>query len=314
MRVRVREIHPPHPPHPNPHPYHYPTLTLTLTLTLVIMHLRPRSFLAPNASAMTLEGTITYVVGRNRIAIIDPGSDSPDHLDTLAGVAAEADRAVVIVTHDHPDHSTGALQLAERINAALLGGHAGRGSDVKSASGTPGRTGRARSPGSMGSGMARAAGGGLLAEGTSIDTDDGGLVVIRTPGHSPDHIALHWPAASAIFCGDLMMGGLDTAVVAAPDGDLRAYLNSLERLRSLRPSVIYPAHGPPFTDPEAALDRYEAHRRDRVDQVRAAIADGDRDANSITDRIYGDSLDPDLHPFAVAAVQAYLAYLRTGRV
>jgi glyoxylase-like metal-dependent hydrolase (beta-lactamase superfamily II) len=243
------------------------------------MDLRPRSFLAPNASPMTLQGTITYVIGRSRIAIIDPGSDSPDHLDALAAVAAEADRAVIIVTHDHPDHSTGALQLAERIRAGLLGGRAA-----------------------------------LLAEGISIDTDDGDLVVIRTPGHAPDHIALHWPDASAIFCGDLMMGGLDTAVVAAPDGDLGAYLDSLERLRLLRPSVIYPAHGPPFTDPEEALDRYARHRRDRLDQVRAAIADGDRDANSITDRIYGDSLDPALHPFAVAAVQAYLAYLRPGLV
>jgi glyoxylase-like metal-dependent hydrolase (beta-lactamase superfamily II) len=243
------------------------------------MDLRPRSFLAPNASPMTLQGTITYVIGRSRIAIIDPGSDSPDHLDALAAVAAEADRAVIIVTHDHPDHSTGALQLAERIRAGLLGGRAA-----------------------------------LLAEGISIDTDDGDLVVIRTPGHAPDHIALHWPDASAIFCGDLMMGGLDTAVVAAPDGDLGAYLDSLERLRLLRPSVIYPAHGPPFTDPEEALDRYVRHRRDRLDQVRAAIADGDRDANSITDRIYGDSLDPALHPFAVAAVEAYLAYLRIGLV
>jgi glyoxylase-like metal-dependent hydrolase (beta-lactamase superfamily II) len=228
---------------------------------------------------MTLGGTITYVVGRSRIAIIDPGSDSPDHLGALAAVAGEADRAVIIVTHDHPDHSTGALQLAERMNAALLGGRAG-----------------------------------LLAEGIRVDTDDGDLVVIRTPGHSPDHIALHWPEASAIFCGDLMMGGLDTAVVAAPDGDLGAYLDSLERLRSLRPAVIYPAHGPPFTEPDEALDRYVRHRRVRLDQVRAAIAVGDRDAKSITDRVYGDSLDPDLRPFAVAAVDAYLAYLRAGRV
>jgi hydroxyacylglutathione hydrolase len=265
---------------------------------------------------MTLDGTITYVVGRSRIAIIDPGSDSPDHLDTLAAVAAEADRAVIIVTHDHPDHSTGALELAERIDAALLGGHSSRGSDVKSTSGRSAGSGKAASAASMGSGRAaRAAGGGLLAAGIGIDTDDGDLVVIRTPGHSPDHIALHWPAASAIFCGDLMMGGLDTAVVAAPDGDLGAYLDSLERLRSLRPSVIYPAHGPPFTDPEEALDRYARHRRDRLEQVLAAIEAGDRDANSITDRIYGDSLDPDLHSFAVAAVEAYLAYLRTtGRV
>jgi glyoxylase-like metal-dependent hydrolase (beta-lactamase superfamily II) len=106
------------------------------------------------------------------------------------------------------------------------------------------------------------------------------------------------------------MGGLDTAVVAAPDGDLGAYLDSLERLRSLHLSVIYPAHGPPFTDPDRALDRYVQHRRDRLEQVLAAVEAGDRDANSITDRIYGDSMDPGLRPFALAAVEAYLAYLR----
>lgn len=290
---------------------------------------------------MTMEGTITYVVGREIVAIIDPGSEDPGHQDALAAVAAEAARAVIIVTHDHPDHSTGALALAERTSAALLGGHAGRGSQADrggpsggasrqesaatraaasrtmSGPAKPGGagTGKAAATRAAAGGAARAAGGGLLADGVRIETDDGHLVVVRTPGHSPDHIALHWPDASAIFCGDLMMGGLDTAVVAAPDGDIGAYLASLERLRSLRPSVIYPAHGPPFTDPDEALDRYIRHRHERLEQVRAAMAAGDDDVNSITDRIYGDSVDPGLRPFAEAAVAAYLAHLQaSGRV
>lgn len=260
------------------------------------MQLRPRSFLAPNASPMTMDGTITYVVGKRRIAIIDPGSADPAHQDALAAVAADAERTVIIVTHDHPDHSTGALPLAERTGAVLLGGHVGRDGHAPA--------GRRRE-------TARAAGGGLLADGMGIDTDEGRLVVIRTPGHAPDHIALHWPEASAVFCGDLMMGGLDTAVVAAPEGNIGAYLDSLERLRSLRPSIIYPSHGPAFTEPDAALDRYIRHREERLDQVRAAMAEGDRDTVSITDRIYGPGLDPGLRPFAEAAVAAYLSHLRT---
>lgn len=242
------------------------------------MDLRPRSFLAPNASAMTLGGTITYVVGRRRIAIIDPGSRDARHLDALAAAAADADRIAVLVTHDHPDHTAGAPELAQRTGAALHGP-------------------------------------GTLADGVSIETDDGDLVVIRTPGHTPDHIALHWPAAEAVFCGDLMMGDLDTTVVAAPEGDLAQYLKSLERVRELRPRTIYPAHGPAFTDPDAAIDRYIHHREDRLAQVAAALEQGDDDAGSITDRIYGPALDPGLRVFAEAAVAAYLAYLHaSGRV
>jgi glyoxylase-like metal-dependent hydrolase (beta-lactamase superfamily II) len=109
-----------------------------------------------------------------------------------------------------------------------------------------------------------------------------------------------------------MMGGLDTAVVAAPEGDLAVYLESLERIRSLRPDVIYPAHGPAFTAPDAALDRYVSHRTHRLRQVQNAFAAGASDARSITDLIYGDSIDPGLRPFAEAAVEAYLVYLRSG--
>src|SRR5690606_983795 len=125
-----------------------------------IMKLRPRTFLAPNASPMTMEGTITHVVGQRIVAIIDPGSADPAHLDALARVAGEADRAVIIVTHDHPDHSTGALELADRTGAALLGGHAGRSG--KAAAASRGSSAPAE--------VSRAAGGGLLADGVSVQT------------------------------------------------------------------------------------------------------------------------------------------------
>jgi glyoxylase-like metal-dependent hydrolase (beta-lactamase superfamily II) len=237
----------------------------------------PRSILAPNASPMTRDGTISHVVGRRRAAIIDPGSAASAHLEALAAAVSDAVAVTILLTHNHPDHSAGALDLARELGAPVL-----------------------------------ALGAGTLRAGQAVDTDDGDLVAVATPGHTPDHAAFHWPDAAAVFCGDLMMGGLDTAVVAAPEGDVGAYLSSLEKLRELRPRVIYPAHGPPFTEPDEAIDRYVAHRRQRERQVLDALAAGARQLDEITTAVYGDDLEPGLRGFALAAVRAYLAHLRSA--
>jgi glyoxylase-like metal-dependent hydrolase (beta-lactamase superfamily II) len=257
--------------------------------------MKPRAILAPNASPMTMAGTITYLVGAEHVAILDPGSADPAHLAAVAAAVGDADSATILLTHDHPDHATGARELAELLGA---------------------RTGAAAArPGARLAAPVRTLADGTLADGDVVPTDHGDLVVVATPGHCPDHAAFHWPAAAAVFCGDLMMGGIDTAVVAAPEGDVGAYLVSLERLRALRPSVIYPAHGPAFRDPDADIDRYVRHRREREAQVLAAVAAGARTADAITDRVYGDSIDPRLRDFARAAVVAYLRHLReTGRL
>lgn len=243
------------------------------------MSLRPRSIVAPNASPMTMDGTITYIVGHDRAVVIDTGSAAGVHLDAITGAVAGAAAIRILLTHDHPDHSAGARELARRLDARVY---------------------------SFGTGT--------LRDGASIDTDEGELIVLATPGHAPDHAAFHWPAAHAIFCGDLMMGGLDTSVVAAPEGDVGHYLESLARLRSIAPETIYPAHGPAVTDPEAALDRYVRHREEREAQVIAAITAGAADVESVTSAVYGTSLEPALRPFAEAAVRAYLKHLlATGR-
>jgi glyoxylase-like metal-dependent hydrolase (beta-lactamase superfamily II) len=233
---------------------------------------------------MTLAGTITYVVGERQLAIIDPGTAARAHLDTLADAARNAGSVTILLTHDHPDHAGGAAELGRRLDAPVRGIAAGQDAPP-------------------------------LADGDAIATDEGELVVLATPGHCPDHAAFHWPAQDAVFCGDLMMGGLDTAVVAAPEGNLGAYLASLERLRTLRPRIIYPSHGPPFTDADEAVGRYVAHRRERERQVLDALAAGARGTEAITDAVYGDLLNPGLRPFAEAAVEAYLLHLReTGRL
>jgi glyoxylase-like metal-dependent hydrolase (beta-lactamase superfamily II) len=236
--------------------------------------------LAPNPSPMTLDGTRTYIVGRDRAVIIDPGPDLPAHLDQLASAVQDADEVVVVITHYHPDHASGAAALGRRLHAPVRGGIG------------PGR----------------------LSEGDVVPTDAGDLHVLETPGHARGHLAFHWPAEEAIFCGDLMMGGLDTALVAAPEGNLTAYLESLERLRALAPRVIYPTHGPEFTDAGRDIARYLEHRSARERQVLAAIAAGARGVEEIAALVYG-AVDPELQEWVSATTRAYLEHLeRTGKI
>lgn len=239
-----------------------------------------RSILAPNPSPMTLDGTRTYLVGRARVAVIDPGPAIDAHLDAVAETIGDGVVVGVLVTHTHADHAGGAAALAERMGAPLLARRVG-----------------------------------TLAEGDRIETDAGVLVPVATPGHAPDHLAFHWPEGDAVFCGDLMLGGLDTALVAAPEGDLTAYLASLERLRALAPRVIFPAHGPPFEHPAQAIDAYIRHRRDRETQVLAALQAGVATLDGLADAVYGRDLHPTLRDFTRRTVAAYLEHLeRVGRV
>lgn len=237
--------------------------------------------LAPNASPLTLDGTRTYIIGGARAAVIDPGSDERTHLDAIAEALGDGVLVAVLVTHDHPDHQRGAGALAERHDAPV-----------------------------------RRLGNGSLSAGDAVATDAGRLVAVPTPGHTRDHVAFHWPEEDAVFCGDLMMGGQDTALVAPPEGRLGPYLDSLERIRGLGPRVIYPAHGPAFEDPDDAIDRYIRHREERLEQVMDALRAGHGEGyNAIRAAVYGDDLDEELQPAANAAVKAYLEYLQgQGRV
>ena len=223
---------------------------------------------------MTMDGTRTYIVGRVHAVVIDPGPFVDSHLDAVAAAVGDRVSASILITHAHPDHDEGAGALAERLDAAVVTVH----------------------------------------DRQVVRTDSGDLWALATPGHTPDHFAFVLEQERAVFCGDLMMGGMDTALVARPEGNLRDYLASLERLRVLEPAVIYPAHGDPFHQPAAAIDRYVRHRQERLAQVEGALRQGAHTAEGLVDMIYGSELDIRLRTYAVSAVEAYLDYLaETGR-
>jgi glyoxylase-like metal-dependent hydrolase (beta-lactamase superfamily II) len=224
---------------------------------------------------MTLDGTRTYLVGHKRVAVIDPGPHLSSHEDAVADAVGDGVPVCILLTHSHPDHSEGAERLAARLKTQVRSGANRR-----------------------------------LQDRDSIGTDAGDVLALATPGHTPDHFSFWWEAERAVFCGDLMMGGMDTALVARPEGDLRHYLHSLRQLAELQPSVIYPAHGAPFDDPPRAIDTYVRHREDRIAQVIEGLQDGPLDADALLDQVYGSSLDPRMRHYAETAVEAYLAYLR----
>lgn len=180
-------------------------------------------------------------MGRRSAVVLDPGPDVVDHVRALVTWLGDAGDVRVVVTHGHRDHAGGALRLAGSLGVPVMG------------------------PAGLGGVESQ------LADGDALVTDDGTLRVLDTPGHAEHHLCFHWEERRAVFVGDLMLGKGDTTWVGEYPGCVADYLASLGRVRALGAGVIYPAHGDPVTNVAGALDRYEAHRRHRIRQVREAL-------------------------------------------
>ena len=242
--------------------------------------------LAPNPGMMTLDGTNTWLIaepGSAGVVVVDPGPADERHLQRIRQVAAERSQRVVsiVLTHRHLDHSAGAPRLSELTGAPV----------------------RAVDPGYR-------LGSEGLTPGDVLDASGCDLRVIKTPGHTTDSVSLHLPADGVVLTGDTVLGR-GTAVIAE-DGSLGDYLASLARLRLLVDETglqaLLPGHGPLLADPAAVLDFYLAHRAERLDEVRAALAVGDRRPAEIVPRVYA-AVDRALWPFAESSVRAQLRYL-----
>lgn len=244
--------------------------------------------LAPNPSPMTLEGTNTYLMGQRGadVVLIDPGPDLAEHRAALdAGLRwLDATLSAVVLTHHHADHAEAA----------------GWADDW-------GAVSHAFSP-ELISGEARP-----LPDGATVGAGGVTLEAVHTPGHASDHLCLRVRETGVVLTGDHVLGR-GTTVVAWPDGDMREYMASLERLGRLGATALYPGHGPSLHDPAGVIAEYLAHRHEREQQVLDALAAGDGTPAEIVARVYAD-VDEVLHPAAERSVRAHLHKLvLEGRV
>ena len=245
--------------------------------------------LAPNAGIMTLDGTNTWVLtSGERSLVVDPGPAIESHLDAVSVAGQHV--VGVLLTHHHADHSEAARTFAERHRCGV------RALDPAYRLGSEG-----------------------LGAGDVVTVGDLEVHVVATPGHTADSLSFVVPSDAAVLTGDTVLGR-GTTVVAHPDGELGAYLDSLDRLHALCSeqgiTAVWPGHGPVIDDALGALDFYLAHRRERLDQVRDAVArlraGGVADAASlprqVVEIVYAD-VDPVLWGAAELSVRAQLAHL-----
>lgn len=271
-----------------------------------------RRVVAPNPSPMTFTGTASYLVGHDRIAVIDPGPDDPRHLAALR-LAAGAGRVVaILVTHTHRDHSAGAAALAAATGAPTygFGPHgAGRTPEMQALAEAAARD----EAGALGGGEGADRGFApthRLGDGGAVESDEWRLSALHTPGHLSNHLCFALEGTGALFTGDHVMGWA-TAMVSPPDGDMAAFMASLERLAGRDDRLYLPGHGRPVTDPAGMVAWQIAHRRAREGQILDALAQGAADPGALARALYAD-VDPRLWPAAARSVLAHLLALEAG--
>lgn len=232
---------------------------------------RVHRVVAPNAGPYTGPGTNTWIVEAGPVVVvIDPGPDDDAHLEALNRRVGAATVGVVLVTHSHPDH----LPLAERFAK-------------------PHHASVRRFP--------------ELGDGDVVRAGNLNLTALHTPGHSADHLCFLLAEDGAVFTGDLVLGR-GSSMVTYPEGDVAAYLRSLDRLAELRPRLLFPGHWDPVPDAMAKLREYREHRLEREAQVVAEVRRGAGTAEDLTRRVYGE-LDDSLMPAAEMTLRAHLRKL-----
>jgi len=248
-----------------------------------------RRITAGNGSVFTGPGTNTYLVGNEDVTVIDPGPAMEEHIDTILGASKNIKQ--ILVTHTHPDHSPGVRLLKKQLDVPAYG-MLTKSSKNQDTTFSPER---------------------ILQDGEIFDEGDFSLEVVHTPGHASNHLCFILKEEKFIFTGDHIMNG-STVVIGPPDGNMKQYIESLEKLKNYDIEKIAPGHGEVLDNPYEVADWIINHRLEREKKVFSALKDVSRGTpDSLVEKVYND-VDSSLFPIAKASLLAHLIKLEEDQV
>lgn len=260
--------------------------------------------IADNPGPFTFTGTGTYIVGRDmpgaRVAVIDPGPEDEAHLHALLRAVKGRTVSHILVTHTHRDHAPLSRALAEAVGGAPILAAAPHGPTVHASDAIDQAAMDEDDDADFKADI-------ILSDDDRIEGDGWTLEAMATPGHASNHMAFVLREENALFSGDHVMGW-STTVVAPPDGDMTAYMDSLERVLARGFSTLWPTHGPAITQVAPFLKAYRHHRLEREAQIMARLAAGDETIAEMVPALYA-AVDPRLWPAASLSVLAHLIAL-----
>ncbi|MCP3729204.1 MBL fold metallo-hydrolase [Sphingomonas sp. MG17] len=250
--------------------------------------------LAANPSPFTYTGTETYLVGTTDVAVIDPGPDLPEHVDALFDIIAGRPVVAILCTHTHRDHSPASRALKAATGAPIIGcaplalnDDGPRADAAFDRDYAPDR---------------------VLLDGEQLRGEGWTITAVATPGHTSNHLCFALEESGALFTGDHVMGW-STSVVAPPDGDMGAYMASLDKLHARSDRVYYPAHGDPVDKPQRFVRGLMGHRKQREGQILRLLDSQIGEIPAMVEKMYV-GLDPRLTGAAGRSVLAHLIDLR----
>jgi glyoxylase-like metal-dependent hydrolase (beta-lactamase superfamily II) len=253
-----------------------------------------RRLVAPNASPFTFNGTCTYIVGQGRVAIVDPGPDDDSHLAALLAAVGGEQVETILITHTHRDHTAGVEKLRAATGARVVGAapFVARGDG---SAGLDSAHDRDYWPDT------------ILADGERHEGAGYTIETIATPGHCSNHLCFALLEENALISGDHVMAW-STSVVAPPDGSMRAYMDSLDKLRGRAETIYWPGHGGPVVDPQRYLRALIHHRRQREASILNALKGGPQTIPALVAKVYV-GLSPSLTRAAGLSTLAHLENL-----